>query len=133
MFGKNSLAKLSLADTRLQKVANLAMEWGIMDFAVIESFRDKITQDRYHQEGKSKVVWPDGKHNKQPAQALDIVPFINGKISWDSRHCLALSGIILAAGKVIGVPLRWGGNWDRDGEPITDQNFQDLVHYELDE
>jgi peptidoglycan L-alanyl-D-glutamate endopeptidase CwlK len=31
----------------------------------------------------------------------------------------------------LGVKLRWGGNWDRDGEPVTDQDFQDLVHFEL--
>jgi hypothetical protein len=31
----------------------------------------------------------------------------------------------------VGVMIRWGGNWDMDGEPITDQDFQDLVHFEL--
>jgi len=33
-------------------------------------------------------------------------------------------------GKMLEVDLRWGGNWDMDGEPITDQDFQDLVHFE---
>jgi len=36
----------------------------------------------------------------------------------------------LSVGKMLEVDLRWGGNWDMDGEPITDQDFQDLVHFE---
>jgi hypothetical protein len=29
------------------------------------------------------------------------------------------------------VPVRWGGNWDRDNEVVTDQKFDDLVHFEI--
>jgi hypothetical protein len=27
--------------------------------------------------------------------------------------------------------LKWGANWDMDGEIITDQGFMDLPHFEL--
>jgi len=37
---------------------------------------------------------------------------------------------MLAAAALAKVKIRWGGNWDMDGEPVTDQEFQDLVHYE---
>lgn len=40
------------------------------------------------------------------------------------------SNQVLATVK-LGIDIRWGGNWDMDGEPVTDQNFQDLVHFEL--
>ena len=59
-----------------------------------------------------------------------FVPVINGKLSWEKEHCLVLAGMVLAIGKTLGHSIRWGGNWDMDGEPITDQDFQDLVHFE---
>ena len=77
------------------------------------------------------MKWPDGKHNKMPSEAVDVVPYINGKASWDKLHCCVLAGIVLACAVRLGESVRWGGNWDMDGEPITDQDFQDLVHFEL--
>ena len=133
-FGKNSIIKLSQVNENLRNVARLALEWGVMDFAVIEGIRSKETQTQYFNEGKSKLTWPFSKHNvKNPgdlSDAYDIAPVINGKISWDQKHCIHLAGIIIAAGRCLGVKIRWGGNWDLDGEPVTDQDFQDLVHYE---
>lgn len=134
IFGETSREKLNEVDPDMRRVATLALSWGIMDFTVYEGRRSKACQDRFCTLGKSRVKWPDGAHNvKNPedlAHAFDIAPVINGQISWAKTHCVALSGIILAAAAVLGVRLRWGGNWDMDGEPITDQDFQDLVHYE---
>jgi peptidoglycan LD-endopeptidase CwlK len=129
-FGKKSKKKLSQASNDLQNAARLALEWGVMDFAVIEGHRGSAEQKRLYVIGKSRVLYPDSKHNKKPSDALDIVPVINGKISWKRVHCIHLAGIIIAAGRCLGTRIRWGGNWDLDGEPITDQDFQDLVHYE---
>lgn len=129
-FGKKSKEKLSEANGPLQNAARLALEWQAMDFAVIEGHRPRAEQKRLYILGKSRVLYPDGKHNKKPSDALDIVPVINGKISWEWVHCIHLAGIIIAAGRCLGTTIRWGGNWDQDGEPITDQDFQDLVHYE---
>ena len=130
-FGKNSEKILANARQYLQRVARLALSWGIMDFSVVETHRNKATQNGYFARGKSRVQWPDGKHNSLPSDAFDLVPFINGKGSYNKAHCLVLAGLMLAAAAVLGVRLRWGGNWDMDGEPITDQDFQDLVHYEV--
>lgn len=130
-FGSRSLKNLSQAHNDIQEVANASLALGILDFSVIETHRGKAAQDRYYRLGKSKVQWPDGKHNSFPSDAADLVPYVNGKISWDKNHCLVLAGVVLAAAKLVLVELRWGGNWDMDGEPVTDQDFQDLVHFEL--
>ena len=133
-FSKRSLLKLATVHQDLQNTARLALEWGVMDFTVIEGRRDKETQTQYFNNGRSKVTWPHSKHNVENPQdlanAYDIAPVINGKISWDHMHCIHLAGIIISAGRCLGVKIRWGGNWDLDGEPVTDQDFQDLVHYE---
>lgn len=129
-FGKTSRANRATIHPDLQIVMDDALATGIMDFSIIEGYRDKAKQNRYYMLEKSKVKWPDGKHNKIPSDAVDAAPYINGKISWNKSHCCVLAGIILACAAKRGIKLRWGGNWDMDGEPITDQDFQDLVHYE---
>jgi peptidoglycan L-alanyl-D-glutamate endopeptidase CwlK len=108
---------------------------GLMDFAVIEGRRSKEKQDEYFNNKKSKVQWPNSKHNvinpTDLANAVDVVPYINGTISWNKIHCVFLAGVILTMAKKLSIKIRWGGNWDMDLEPITDQDFQDLVHYEI--
>ena len=130
-FGERSLNKLAECEHELQILAHRALGLNLMDFAVIEGHRIKSKQDEYFNARMSKVQWPAGKHNRYPSQAMDVVPYINGTVSWNNFHCCVLAGIILATAKDRGIKIRWGGNWNRDGEPITDQNFQDLVHFEM--
>lgn len=129
-FGRKSTKNYALLTLNLRRVATRSLDYGIIDFLIDCSYRDPAEQDRLFKLRKSKVVWPNSKHNKLPAKAMDCVPYVAGKASWNKLHCCVLAGIILAAGKEEGVTLRWGGNWDMDSEPITDQDFQDLAHFE---
>ena len=134
-YGKKSEKCLSTIKIELANVCRRALSYGVMDASVVEGRRSKEDQDRYFSEGKSRVKWPNGKHNVMCpgdlACAVDIAPYVNGKVSWNKNHCLVWAGLMLAAASEEGVSIRWGGNWDMDGEPVTDQNFQDLVHFEL--
>lgn len=49
------------------------------DLSVICGHRNKEDQDAAFAAGNSRVRWPRGKHNKTPAEAVDVVPFINGE------------------------------------------------------
>jgi len=130
-FGTVSLERFHTLDSRLQLVAEKVLALGVLDFAIIWGHRNKEEQDKALLEGKSRVPWPKGKHNSYPSKAMDLGPFINGELSWNKLHCCVLAGLVLTIAKQEGVKVRWGGNWDMDGEPITDQDFQDLVHFEL--
>lgn len=130
-FGTKSKSVLKTVDELLQIIITDGLKIGLIDFSVIEGHRGKGKQNQLYKDGRSKVQWPKSKHNMKPSKAVDIVPYVNGKISWKKEHCIFLAGIILTCGKNYGTNIRWGGNWDMDGEPITDQDFQDLVHYEL--
>lgn len=130
-WGKRSRLNMILLCHPMQKVLNRALELGIMDFSIVETYRGQERQDEYFEAGKSRVLWPKSKHNVMLSEAADCFPWINGKLSYRKVHCCVLAGIILAAAAVMGVRLRWGGNWDMDSEPITDQDFQDLGHYEV--
>lgn len=128
-FGTNSKERLASADARLQTLFNKVVE--SFDCTVLEGHRTKEKQDEYFRTGKSKLPWPQGKHCADPSLAVDVAPYINGKASYDTRHCLYFAGYVLATAKSLGIDVRWGGDWDRDNEPVTDQDFQDLVHFEL--
>jgi len=129
-WGKTSLRNYEQLSPGLKRVATRVQGYGILDFSIIEAYRTRGEQNRYYDLGKTKVRWPHSKHNHLPSVAMDCAPYVAGKISWFKLHCCILAGLILAAAKEEGVKLRWGGNWDMDDEPITDQDFQDLVHFE---
>ena len=132
-FGDRSENNLVTCNMALQHIAKQALAYGLMDFAIIEGYRSDILQHEYFIEDKSKLDAgdPRAKHNQKPSLAFDAVPWIHGQPSWKTVHCCYLAGVIQAAAVKVGEPVRWGGNWDMDGEPITDQQFQDLVHYEI--
>ena len=135
-FGKKSSAQLETCDIRLRIIARQSLSMGLIDFAIIEGYRTDAKQHEYFVNNKSKVDVGNMKamHNfYKPAKAFDAVPWVNHKLSWNPKHCIFLAGVILTVAKWQGTPVRWGGNWDMDGEPITDQDFQDLVHYEIKE
>jgi len=129
-FGQTSAKNYATVTPGLRRVADRVLGYGIMDFSIVCGYRDKGEQNRLFKLRKSKVLWPNSKHNHLPAKAMDCVPFVGRRLSWNKLHCCVLAGLILAAGREEGMRLRWGGNWDMDSEPITDQDFQDLVHFE---
>jgi peptidoglycan LD-endopeptidase CwlK len=98
------------------------------DIMILEGFRDEATQHKYFTQGASKVDWPNGKHNTFPSHAVDIAPC---PLNWyDKPAFVALSRKVMEKAKELGIPIRWGGDWDGDGD-MKDQKFNDLVHYEL--
>jgi len=131
-FGTTSTARLETCSFPIQQIMREALAYGIMDFAISEGVRSDWKQHEYFLAGKSRLDAGDPRamHNRVPSDAVDAVPYINGKYSYIKAHCCVLAGIIQAAAKKIGYTVRWGGDWDMDGEPITDQEFQDLVHFE---
>lgn len=131
-FGRQSERHLETVAPPLQHLMRQTLALELIDFSITEGFRPRFKQDEYFSTGKSKVRWPDSKHNKTPyAEAVDAVPYVRGKPSYNYYHCCFLAGVVLALAKKLSVPIRWGGNFDMDLEPVTDQNFKDLVHYEL--
>jgi peptidoglycan L-alanyl-D-glutamate endopeptidase CwlK len=119
----------------LRLVIFSALATNLIDMTVIDGLRSKEKQDKYFDQGQSKVKWPNSKHNAlkpgMKSMAVDIAPYVNGKVSFNKSHCCFMAGIILGIAQALGVKIRWDGNWDMDGDPITDQEFNDLLHFEL--
>jgi peptidoglycan L-alanyl-D-glutamate endopeptidase CwlK len=138
-FSKISLARLATCHIDLRQIMEHAIDLSAVDFGVAEGHRTIADQQRYFATGKSKVngITVKSKHNELPALAVDIYAYVNGKADYSIHHLTYLAGIIHAVAVMLYMNnqtthlVRWGGNWDRDGEIITDQAFDDLVHFEL--
>lgn len=121
-FGKRSLKRLKGVDSRLVNVLNELIK--IMDVTVIEGLRSAERQEELLAKGATKVKY--SKHME--GKAVDICPY---PIDWDDRDRFHyMGGMIRAIAKQLNVNVRWGGDWDSDGE-VKDNNFDDLVHIEI--
>ena len=133
-YGTKSKRILTEVTWPLAHIFERSLELSLIDIALTEGRRDRAKQNRLFDMGLSKVRFPNSKHNTMEpfglVTAIDAYPYVNGQISHDYRHCIYLAGIITAVGRLFNYHIRWGGNWDMDGEPVTDQEFQDLGHYE---
>lgn len=133
-FGTTSKKRLATLAEPLRLVLGEAILY--YDFSIICGHRDKAGQDAayYSTPQRSKVKWPNSRHNVYPSLAVDVAPYYSEKphIRWN-RLCefVYLHGIIAAVAKRRGVAIRSGINWDQDDELITDQDFNDFPHIEL--
>ena len=99
-----------------------------IDIAVICGHRSKEEQDRAYELGRSTVKWPNSKHNSMPSMAVDIGPY---PINWDNLYQWRMfGGYVLWKAECLGINIRWGGDWDRDGD-MWDHRFIDMPHFEL--
>lgn len=134
VFSAASEMQLATCHPDLVKVLRAALARGVMDFAVIEGFRGKAAQNIAYAKGNSQKQWPDGEHNKSPSVAADIMPF---PVDWSDKpaniqRCCVLAGIVLAEATRLGIAVRWGGDWNMDGD-TRDEHFRDYGHFELTE
>lgn len=125
-FGKASQEKLATCDPRLQKVFNEVIKH--FDCTVIEGHRGEAAQNKAFAEGKSKLKYPQGKHNKTPSLAADVLPY---PIDWnDTNRMRYFAGFVVGIAATMGIKLRWGGDWNQNTE-LKDNSFNDLPHFEL--
>ena len=121
-FGKTSKERLKGVKPKLVNVLNELVK--IMDVTIIEGLRTEARQKELVAQGKSKTKY--SKHLQ--GKAVDLAPY---PINWKDRERFHyMGGMVRGIGKQMGVRIRWGGDWDSDGD-INDNKFDDLVHVEI--
>ena len=121
-FGKRSKERLRGIDARLVSVLNELVK--IMDVTIIEGLRSEQRQEKLIKEGSTKTKF--SKHIT--GKAVDLAPY---PIDWKDRDRFHyMGGMIRGIAKQLNVNVRWGGEWDSDGE-TKDNRFDDLVHVEI--
>jgi len=121
-FGKRSRERVKGVDTRLINVLNELIK--MMDVTIIEGVRTKERQAELLKQGATKVKY--SKHME--GKAVDLAPY---PIDWENRDGFYyMGGMIRGIAKQLGLKIRFGGDWDSDGD-TKDNNFDDLVHIEI--
>lgn len=107
VLGGKSLEKLDGVNSNLVKVVKRAIELSDTDFAVIEGLRTKERQAELVRKGASKTM-----HSRHlTGHAVDIAPYVGGKISWNFDDYYPLAKAMAQAATELGVKVRWGGAW----------------------
>lgn len=129
-LGKRSKSRLKGVDSQLINVLNEVCKY--FDITVIEGLRSQERQNELVAQGKSKTKF--GKHVQ--GKAVDIAPY---PIDWNARDDFHyLGGFVLGIASQMGINIRWGGDWSdsslsQNRRTTKDNNFDDLVHFEIKE
>lgn len=130
-FSDTSMKRLADAHPLLQGILEHVIQY--LDIVILCTYRGEAEQNKAVAEGKSKLAYPNSKHNHIPSRAVDVGiynPALKG-VNWNDKDSFYyLAGYIKAVADYSGIPIRWGGDWDSDGD-FKDNMFQDLPHYEL--
>ena len=125
-FGRKSKERLATCDEKLQVLFKEVIKY--VDCSILEGHRGEDRQNALYEEGKTKVLYPRGRHNASPSRAVDVVPY---PIDWEDRERMTLfAGFVLGIASQMGLNIRWGGDWDQDFE-VQDNKFDDFPHFEL--
>ena len=125
-FGNTSKKRLNTCEKELQDLFNEVIKH--FDCSVLEGHRSGVRQNKLFEEGKTKVRYPDGRHNANPSKAADVVPY---PVDWkDTDRMYYFAGIVKGIALSMGINIRWGGDWDGDTQ-VKDTKFKDLPHFEL--
>lgn len=106
------------------------------DCTIVCGYRGKEDQERAFSEKKSKVHFPNSKHNVFPSLAVDAASFEVNSIDWTVRQAIYFAGYVKGVADqlfdkgIMKHKIRVGADWDNDND-IDDQTFNDYPHFEL--
>lgn len=128
-LSSTSKARLDTCDIRLQTIILELLE--ILDVSVLCGHRTEEEQNEAFNANKSKLQYPNSKHNASPSLAVDIAPFINGSIPWNEpNYFYFMAGHVMAIAHKHNIKIRWGGDWNMNNS-FSDNTFNDLPHFEI--
>lgn len=136
IFGVNSLANYSTLHHELQLLADSVLKR--RDCSIVYGHRNRKEQTSLFnaKPPKTKLQYPNSRHNRLPSMAMDLTPYIPGVATYDRKQLLVFGGFVTAIAELLYEEgkmtrkLRWGGDWDMDHN-VTDETFEDLAHFEL--
>lgn len=148
-LSQKSLDRMNGVDERLQRVVKRAIQLTKQDFMVLEGVRTKQqcminygkgrtiaecvakgVPAQYANPNAAKVTWLNdpfaSKHVS--GKAVDLVPY---PVDWnDLKKFDAIAQAMLQAAKELGVPVRWGADWNSNGKP-RERGESDSPHFEI--
>ena len=149
VLSKLSLSRLEGVNPELVQVVKRAIEITPQDFMVVEGVRTKEqcysnygkgrrweqctakgVPAKYAQPKLAKVTWLNNPLSSKhvTGKAVDLVPY---PVDWnDLSKFDQMAQAMFAAAKELGVSIRWGADWDNDGN-YREKGEYDSPHFEL--
>lgn len=129
-LGAKSLGELRGVRPDLVKVVGRAIQITEQDFSVHDGLRTIEEQREYVKRGVSKTM--NSMHMKQAdgfGYAVDLVPYVNGKLRWEWEPIYHIAAAVRAAAEELAVNIVWGGVWDRNLNdlPMGPMNLKQAV------
>lgn len=156
VLGKNSKKQYDTLHPDLQMIVSWGLKYCAVDITLVEGHRPQAKQFEYYKKGrelqngkwvlvkpKAKITNVDGykvkgKHNYNPSLAVDFKAYVPDKpqLDWDTVHLTYIGSSLIMIAEMLYLEgliqhkLRWGGNWDKDGD-LADNTLYDRPHVEL--
>jgi len=93
----------------LVKVVELALTYSPSDFTITEGLRTKARQKQLVAAGASRTM--NSRH--LTGHAIDFAVLVDGKVRWDWPLYPPVGDAFKRAGRELGIPVVWGGDWPR--------------------
>lgn len=135
-LGAASIANLRGVHIDLVRVVTLAITLTKVDFKVIEGVRTPERQRALYAQGRTApgpvVTWTlNSNHFRQRdgfGHAVDLLP---APYDWKATAPFdEVARAMRLASEVLGIPIRWGKDWDGDGR-VGEKGESDSPHFEL--
>ena len=121
-LGAKSLKELDGVHPDLIAVVKRAIEITVQDFSVHDGMRTLDEQKKLVENGRSQTM----KSRHITGHAVDLVPYINGKLLWEWEPIYKVADAVRTAAKELNTNIRWGGSWDLNFTE-TDESPENVV------
>jgi peptidoglycan L-alanyl-D-glutamate endopeptidase CwlK len=155
-LGKNSLERYNTLHPDLQTIIDWGMKYCRIDISITEGHRSIQKQSEYYKRGRQYIgdewivfnekqiitncdgIRVKSNHNYNPSMAFDYCAYVKDKpkLRYDIAHITYISGSFVTISEIlydqglIEHKLRWGGNWEKDGD-LSNSKWYDRPHLEL--
>jgi peptidoglycan L-alanyl-D-glutamate endopeptidase CwlK len=113
-LGPTSILRLQQVHPDLVRIVERAIVVSEVDFTVLEGARTKERQAELLAAGATTTL---NSRHIPPAdglsRAVDLGGLVGGKVRWDWSLYFTIAEAMQQAAKELGIPLEWGGVWDK--------------------
>jgi len=117
-LSQKSKDKLVGVHPELVRVVELALSLSDVDFGITEGVRSLERQKELVAAKKSQTM----RSYHLTGKAVDVVAYVDGKISWDWGLYEKIAIAFKQAAKQLNVEITWGGDW---------KSFKDGPHFQI--
>ena len=127
-----SLQRAKGVNPKLINLILLAIKRTPIDFGVayMGGLRTAEEQNQLFKDGYSKCDGYLKLSKHQLGEAIDLNVFVGSKLVENKEMLCVVAGTMFSCASELNINLRWGLDWDSDGD-IRDNNFNDQYHFEL--